>query len=150
MSVAVIDEKSPHLEAVRALWRASSETLGYMPDGAFLEYASQRRILVAQDPSGACVGYLLYRVTKRKATIAHLCVADCARGKGHAGALVEHLVGITRHLRGISLRCRRDFHAYDLWPKLGFSAVDENARSGGRRQRTDAVLVGPPSPRPFH
>jgi ribosomal protein S18 acetylase RimI-like enzyme len=125
MSVVIIDEKSAHLEAVKTLWRANSDSLGYLPDGAFLEYASQRRILVAEDSSRACVGYLLYRVTKGKATIAHLCVADCAKGAGHARALVEHLVNVTRHLRGISLRCRRDFDAYNLWPRLGFSAVDE-------------------------
>ncbi|MHB1035017.1 MAG: PIN domain-containing protein [Pirellulales bacterium] len=121
----VIDDQSPHLEAVKTLWRANSATLGFLPEGAFVDYASQRHILVALDSSGACVGYLLYRVTKGKATIAHLCIADHANRAGHARVLVEYLVGITGHLRGIGLRCRRDFHAYRLWPKLGFSAIDE-------------------------
>jgi hypothetical protein len=123
--VTVIDEKSPYLESVKALWRQRSDTLGYLPDGAFVDYASQHRILVAQDSLGECVGYLLYRVTKGKATIAHLCIADHAKGAGHARALVDYLVGITGHLRGIGLRCRRDFPAYSVWPKLGFSAIDE-------------------------
>ncbi len=79
MSITVIDDKSPYLESVKALWRVSSDTLGYLPDGAFLDYASQHRILVAVDSSRACVGYLLYRVTKDKAKIAHLCIADCAQ-----------------------------------------------------------------------
>ena len=125
MSVVVIDDKSPYLESVKALWRVSSDTLGYLPDGAFLDYASQHRILVALDSSTACVGYLLYRVTKDKATIAHLCIADCARKKGYARTLVEHLVGITGHLRGIGLLCRRDFPAYGLWPEVGFGALYE-------------------------
>ena len=125
MSVTVIDDKSPHLESVKSLWRAASDTLGYLPDGAFLEYASKHRILVAQDSSGVVVGYILYRVTKDKATIAHLCVAECARRKGKAHALVEHLVSITSHLRGIGLLCRRDFPAYGLWPDLGFAPLYE-------------------------
>ena len=44
-------------------------TLRVLPDGAFTDYASQRRILVALDSAGACVGYLLYRVAKGTATV---------------------------------------------------------------------------------
>lgn len=124
--VVAIDDKSPHLETVKALWRANSATLGFLPEGAFVDYASQRHILVALDSSGECVGYLLYRITKGKATIAHLCVADSARGQGHAARLVNHLIANTGHLRGIDLRCRRDFlSVYHIWPKLGFAAMKE-------------------------
>lgn len=125
VSVLTIDDKSEHLETVKVLWRANSDTLGFLPDGAFTDYASQRRILVALDSAGACVGYLLYRIAKGRATVAHLCIAESARGQGHAAALVWNLVAITGDLRGISLRCRRDFPAYTLWPKLGFAAVNE-------------------------
>ena len=124
MAVFVIDETSQHLQTVKRLWRENSQTLGFLPDGAFSDYASKHGILVALDSSG-CVGYLLYRVAKDRATIAHLCIADVARAKGHATALVRHLVTITGNLRGIGLRCRRDFPAYRLWPKLGFSVVKE-------------------------
>ncbi|MBN2475472.1 MAG: PIN domain-containing protein [Pirellulales bacterium] len=125
MCVLVIDDKSEHLETVKVLWRASSDTLGFLPDGAFTDYASQRRILAVLDSAGDCVGYLLYRVAKGRATVAHLCIAETARGQGHAAALVRHLVTITGNLRGIALRCRRDFPAYSIWPKLGFAAVNE-------------------------
>ena len=125
MSVTVIDEHSPHLDAVRSLWRVNSDTLGFFPDGAFADYAHQRQIIVAQDASGECVGYLLYRVSKGKATIAHLCITDNVRRQGHARALVEHVIGLTGHLRGISLLCRRDFPAYDMWPEFGFGALYE-------------------------
>lgn len=123
--IVAIDDRSPHLQAVKALWRANSATLGFLPEGAFVDYASQQHILVALDLSGECVGYLLYRVTKGKATIAHLCVADTARGQGHATRLVNHLIAETGHLRGIDLRCRRDFPAYHIWPKVGFAAMKE-------------------------
>jgi hypothetical protein len=40
-----IDEKSPHLESVKRLWRSNSDWLGYYPDGAFLDRARRREIL---------------------------------------------------------------------------------------------------------
>lgn len=124
-SVIAIDEKSPHLEAVQTLWRSNSATLGFLPEGAFLDYASKRHILVATNSEGECSGYLLYRTTRDKATVAHLCIADNARNQGYASALVNQLIAITSHLRGIDLRCRRDFPAYRIWPKLGFAAITE-------------------------
>ncbi len=125
MAVLAIDETSEHLKTVKVLWRANSDTLGFLPDGAFSDYANKHGILVAVDSDDTCVGYLLHRVAKDRATIAHLCIADTARGQGHATALVRHLVATTGDLRGIGLRCRRDFPAYRLWPKLGFAVVNE-------------------------
>lgn len=116
---------SLHLQTVKALWRAHSNTLGFLPEGAFLDYARQRHLLVSLNHTGHCVGYLLFRETKDKATIVHLCIADDARGQGHAQALVRRLIDMTRHLRGIGLRCRRDFPAYSFWPKLAFAAISE-------------------------
>lgn len=124
-SIVAIDDHSPLLEEVKKLWRINSETLGFLPEGAFTDYARKRHILVALDSAGCCAGYLLYRVVRDKATIAHLCIAEDARGKGYGAALVNHLIGSTGRLRGISLRCRRDFPAYTLWQRLGFVAVSE-------------------------
>ncbi|MGC3971613.1 MAG: GNAT family N-acetyltransferase [Pirellulales bacterium] len=109
------------------MWRRNSATLGFLPDGAFQDRAVAKHILVAIGEDGACVGYLLYRVSKRRASIVHLCVDSEARGAGHAAALVRHLIGITKHLRAVDLRCRRDFLANGLWPKLGFCAGAEMA-----------------------
>ena len=74
VEVLEIDETSPHLIAVKDLWRANKATLGFLPDGAFNEYASKRMILVALNPDGECVGYLLYRLSGMRVIIAHLCV----------------------------------------------------------------------------
>lgn len=130
-TIAAIDDRSPHLEEVKKLWRGNSETLGYLPEGAFDDYARQRHILVALDTAGKFAGYLLYRVVRAKAMIAHLCISERARGKGYADVLVRHLIGITGHLRGIGLRCRRDFkQACALWQRLGFVALREVAGRG--------------------
>src|SRR5438874_1186944 len=107
MTVQAIDENSPHLETVKSLGREHSGTLGFLPEGAFHDYAHKRHILVALDGS-QCVGYLLYRVARDKAAVAHFCVAASARRKGHGKAMMRHLSSITKHLRGIILSCRRD------------------------------------------
>lgn len=125
MPILAIDQTSPHFATVKILWRANSATLGFLPDGAFADYGALKRILVAIDDTNTCAGYLLYRVTKGKVTIAHLCVDEQTRGKGHAVELLRHLIGITRRWKGIELRCRRDFPAHRLWPKLGFCARSE-------------------------
>src|SRR5690606_10940303 len=45
-------------------------------------------------------------------------------------ALVDRLKEVTTDLHGITLRCRRDFPANDLWPRLGFRAVGERPGRG--------------------
>jgi GNAT superfamily N-acetyltransferase/predicted nucleic acid-binding protein len=120
--VEVVDAKNPHLPQVKKLGRTHSKTLGMMPDGAFDEYAGLGQILGAVTDAGECAGYLLYRVGKERATIAHLCVARESQGAGVSRALVERLVAVTKKqgLRGIGLRCRRDYDASRVWPRLGF------------------------------
>lgn len=124
MKVIAIDATSPHLAAVIALGRENKRTLGMLADEAFIDYAIYPNILIAIDSAGVVLGYLLYRVLKsRKATIVHLCVASHARRKGCGVALIEHLKSITKHLRGIGLRCRRDLPGYDFWPRVDFAAL---------------------------
>ena len=125
-----IDEKSPHLEAVKRLWRANSDWLGFYPDGAFLDRARRREILVALDDQ-VCCGYLLYYKTeRRKIRLTHLCVEESHRGEGLARRLVEAIRSRTSDYLGIGLYCRRDFPTWFAWPKLGFVAMDEKRGRG--------------------
>jgi ribosomal protein S18 acetylase RimI-like enzyme/predicted nucleic acid-binding protein len=125
MAVVAIDNSSPHLDAVKKLWRVHSDTLGFLPDGAFNDYAKEGHVLVALAGSD-CVGYLLYRTVRDRVAIAHFCIAQEARKQGHARALLNHLVNSTQHLRGVGLYCRRDFEQISkAWQRLGFSAVME-------------------------
>lgn len=124
VSVQAIDDQSPHLEAVKRLWRSHSDTLGYMPAGAFADYAHERHILVALNGAD-CVGYLLYRIVRDRVTIAHFCVAAEVRKQGVARAMLNHLIAATKRHRGIVLSCRRDFEASNTWPRLGFHASSE-------------------------
>lgn len=123
MKLELIDHKSPHLEAVKALGKANAATLGFLPEGAFEEYAARRNIIVAINSKGECVGYCLFRVSNQQAIIAHLCIAQSNRKQGIAKALVENLKDITKEdLHGISLKCRRDYEASLVWPRFGFIA----------------------------
>jgi predicted nucleic acid-binding protein/GNAT superfamily N-acetyltransferase len=128
MEIVAIGERSDHLEEVIELARANAATLGFLPRGAFIKYASENQLLVALDESREVLGYLLYGTSRRKmlAYIVHLCVRQSQRGKGIAKALFEKLKKATQDtLHGIRVRCRRDYEADTLWPKLGFSPVDE-------------------------
>jgi GNAT superfamily N-acetyltransferase len=115
----------PLLGAVIHLWRANSATLGFFPEGAFRERAEHGQILVATSVADGLVGYLAYRRTRNRVAIIHLCVAEAQRGRSIARLLVERLCEEVRSCAGISLRCRRDFHANRLWSRFGFEAVNE-------------------------
>jgi predicted nucleic acid-binding protein/GNAT superfamily N-acetyltransferase len=130
LRIETIDEQSPYLDAVKALWRSHSNTLGFFPDGAFRDYAHDRRIFIALDELNKCVGYLMFRVGRDRATVVHLCIADDARKQGYSRALVNRLVDETCQLRGILLSCRRDFEASKTWPRLGFHASRERMGRG--------------------
>lgn len=137
MIVEDIDENSPFLAKVKDLGRKNRKTLGFFPEGAFEEYAAKGNVLIARE-KGDFLGYLLYRVALRKGiwpvgVIVHLCVDDAHRNRGIARALVEKLRNITKEkfLR-LELRCRRDFKANNLWPRIGFKYADE-VRGRGRK-----------------
>lgn len=113
-----------HLEKVKTLGIANTKTLGLFPPAAFDDYARRGRILVAVAPHSNCAGYVLFSLTNDRATIFHLCVDDAHRGGGIARLLLDALATRAKHLRGISLKCRRDYAANDIWPKFGFQALD--------------------------
>jgi GNAT superfamily N-acetyltransferase/predicted nucleic acid-binding protein len=121
---------TPHLERVMILHRLNAKTLGFFPKGAFEEHAKLRRIIVALESDGTCLGYLLFRIGRGRASIVHLCVSDAARGKGVARLLVDRLKQETKSLEGIGLYCRRDYEATHLWSKLGFEAASAKTGRG--------------------
>lgn len=112
------------------LHRLNAKTLGFFPKGAFEEHAKLRRIIVAFESDGSCLGYLLFRIGRGRASIVHLCVSNVARGKGVARLLVDQLKLETKSLEGIGLYCRRDYEADHLWSKLGFEAASAKTGRG--------------------
>lgn len=124
-----IDLNSPCFEQVIKLGEANRSTLGFLPRGAFEHYASKKQIIVAIDENTDNVlGYLLYRNSRQKmlASIVHLCISTKNRQRGIARNLFNELVKLTqKNYKAICVHCRVDYEANHLWPKLGFSAVNE-------------------------
>jgi len=112
---------SPFLEAVIKLYASIRGRLGPFPRGAFEDHAARKRILAAITSDNAVAGYLLYRIAKHRAAIVHLAIGHNFRGQGIARLLVDCLKGRTRHLLGISLRCRRDYNLNDMWQAFHFT-----------------------------
>ncbi len=132
-TTSVLKPGSPHLESVRSLWRANSETLGFLPSGAFNEAAFAGRIIGAVDATDMLVGYVLFRTPSDRAVVVHLCIAPAWRGRGVTAQLLAALRAHTGGKRGLGLTCRRDYDATRVWPKLGFRWVrDEPARAEGK------------------
>lgn len=130
MIIQEIDQTSEHLATVKCLGAANAQTLGFFPEGAFDDYARRRQIIIAINESGKCVGYLLYRISQDRAIIVHLCVDSQQRDHGVARGLVDYLKKAVKDLRGIGLRCRRDYEASKIWHKLGFVALYDQPGRG--------------------
>jgi GNAT superfamily N-acetyltransferase len=126
-----------HLEQVKTLGMKNTKTLGLFPPAAFDDYARRGGVLVAVAPNGNCVGYILFSTANDRATIFHLCVDDGQRNKGLGRLLVDALATRTKHLRGLILKCRRDYDANKIWPRLGFHAL--NLTPG--RRKAGSLLV---------
>ena len=112
-------EDDPLVSSVVELGDKHKKTLGLIPRGAFREYAGRQRILVAT-LEGRLVGYALFDLPANRIRLAQLCVADEVRRTGVADRLVEALSAAHPDRSGIAVRCRRDWPAAKVWPKLGF------------------------------
>lgn len=128
VTLSRVENSNSSLGEIKKLWRDYADTLGFFPEGAFEHYAQKGQIIIAVDSSNTLLGYLLYRVTpsRNDASIVHLCVNKDARGHGIASLLVKELLSASKQLKGIGLKCRRDFEANKIWPKFGFKAMSES------------------------
>lgn len=119
--------------------RKDSKTLGFLPQGAFEQYAHSKTIIVARSGENLA-GYLLFRKSGKpvKTSIVHLCVAKAFRGQGIARKLFEYLRDQTLDTLGIGLRCREDFEANKVWAKLSFIPV--NTRPGRSKDQNTTLV----------
>lgn len=127
--IKVIDINSKSLPNIKTLAKKNSATLGFLPDGAFDAYAEQGWVLAATS-NNEVVGYVVYRISRMRAVLVHLCTDERYRGQGIAGQLFRSVVDRTSGLHGILANTRRDFPAHSMWPRLGFAAVGEKPGRG--------------------
>jgi GNAT superfamily N-acetyltransferase len=121
-----VQPKTDLLGSVQRLGRKYSRWLGFYPEGAFEESAQKGQIIAAVGPGDKLLGYVIYRLSRGYVSVVHLCVDEPARGTGLSRRLFNELKERTGEYFGVKLRCRRDFPASDLWPKLGFRPMHES------------------------
>ena len=112
----------PLFEAARDLGDQHRKYLGYLTFDAWRDYAEAGHILVVIDSDSPrpIEGYAAYRTSRDEIVLAHLVVHPESRGQHVARRLVEHLSEAYPERRGIAARCRPDFPADAMWPRLGF------------------------------
>ena len=133
------------LKRARALGDSQTKTLGLLPYAAWEDYARQSHVLVAVAESdcsvakvGTLLGYTAFRTPRQDVVLAHLVVTPGLQGHGIALALIRELSNRYAERRGIAARCRRDYQANTVWPKLGFtSRGDRPGRSAQGHPLTD-------------
>jgi len=123
MKIEFINENNIFLHEIISLGRKYSSTLGFMPEGGFIEYARKMSIIIAHEES-KLIGYLMFRAVSRylRVTIVHLCIKEEFRGNNISTKLLDVLRDNFKHTySGISLSCRDDFvYATHLWQRYGF------------------------------
>ena len=126
MKVTISQLTSTDLDAVDELMKRDNKTLGFLTRETLLKaYLNKGGGLGAKTEDDKLIGYLLYGAYPDRFRIAQLCVSEDFRGQDIAKRLLEGLKGSATTQKVIKLRCRRDFPANDIWPRLGFVALNE-------------------------
>ena len=113
------------VDSVDDLMKQDSRTLGFLPTEALADYLRRGRVIGAKTEADGLIGYLLYAPSQSRLRIVQLCVSAKFRGLGIASRLLEELKGTATTQSSITLSCRRDFPAHQLWPRLGFVSIGE-------------------------
>lgn len=141
ITVRTIPNTTPEFTKVLEMAQVNSETLGFLPKGAFSSYATRGQLIGAFAKKNRLIGYLLYAINLkgRFVYLVHLCVDETWRRKGVAVLLFDYFKNRTKSdFRGVRVRCRRDYDATRVWQKLGFAPVGETA---GRSKRGSILTI---------
>ena len=117
--------------------KRNSRTLGFLPREALHYYFEKGGVIGKISDDGKVAGYLLHAEYENRFRIMQLCVVEDFRHTGIAKELVGALKERVTTQKFITLRCRRDFPAHKMWPRLGFFALTE--KEG--RSRAGHILV---------
>ncbi|WAP53041.1 GNAT family N-acetyltransferase [Arthrobacter sp. ATA002] len=95
--------------------------LGLFPHDAY-RTSIQAECIYGAFVDGELAGYVLFDLPRSDVRLIHLCIKPDYRGKGLARRLVDEIQLRHGHRECIRLKCRRDYEAHAVWPKLGFQA----------------------------
>ena len=123
--------------SVDKLMKGDRRTLGFLSEETIKSYLRKGNVLGAKTENGELVGYLLYGKTADRFRITHLCVSKGFRSQDIARKLLEGLVAKADTQKEIKLKCRREFSASKMWPRLGFVPLEDvEGRSADRNLLT--------------
>lgn len=108
-------------DQVVALGDANKQTLGFLPWAGFVEAARRGHVLAALGDDGSVAGYCLFDLPGSYVRITHLCIDPKSRGEGVARALIDTISDRNSSRFGLRLKCRTDWPADKMWPRLGFA-----------------------------
>ena len=121
LRVLPVSDANPDLIAtVGDLADRHRRTLGFLPRSVLQDHARRGWLHVAMR-EGTLVGYALFALARDRVRLIHLCVGEPFRGTGAARALVEAVAREHSSLRGLSVKCRKDYDAASIWRGLGFT-----------------------------
>ena len=123
MSMKISQLTATDFYGIDALMKRHSQTLGFLPGAVIRDHLKKDSVLGAKTNDGRLAGYLLYAHYPDRFRIVHLCVADEYTKQGIARKLIDHLKQFVTTQKVIRLRCRRDYPAHTLWPRLGFAPL---------------------------
>ncbi|WP_299167644.1 GNAT family N-acetyltransferase [uncultured Arthrobacter sp.] len=120
-SVVIRPCNEADFEAVVELGDRFKKYLGLYPHDAY------RTSILANCVYGAfdrdkLVGYVLFALPYADVRLIHLCIEPGYRGAGLSRRLVDEIQLQHADRQGIRVKCRRDYPAHRVWPKLGFQA----------------------------
>ena len=138
MTISIRKLTVADLNTVDELMKRNSRTLGFLPEEALRDYLEKGYTLGATNDNGKLIGYLLSANYPAYFRITQLCVAEDFNGQGVARRLINELKNSATTQKVMKLHCRNDFPAHQMWPKLGFSAIDE--QPGRSRDRLPLTL----------
>lgn len=125
MKTTISKLTSQDLSVVDNLMKRYTKWLGFLPREALRDYLDRGGGLGAKTENGELIGYLLYAENSHRFRIIHLCVAEEFVKQCIARRLIDALKQTRSSQKIITLHCRRDFPAHDMWHKLGFVPLDE-------------------------
>jgi predicted nucleic acid-binding protein len=128
IKIEYINQHHRFFQDVMNLGRKHSSTLGFMPEGGFIDHAQKKCIIIAHNNS-ELIGYLMFRMVIRSSrlSIVHLCIEENYRKQNIPIKLLDSLrEKYQTSFSGISLSCRADYtNAKALWEKYGFVSKDK-------------------------
>ena len=108
-------------EAVVELGDRFKKYLGLYPREAY-RASIQSGCVYGVFVNDTLAGYVLFDLPRSDIRLVHLCIDPDYRGAGFSRKLVDEIQLRHGQRQGIRLKCRRDYPAHHIWPKLGFQA----------------------------